>query len=80
MLGKYSQLTEVNWANITLASAPTGSRMVGDSSVFGFVNWTMLPYISEIWKEMLAGGLSQPGRQAADPVRGPGRPGKADAW
>jgi len=58
MLGKYSHLTEVNWANIMLrVGREQLQKMVAESKVFGFVNWTMLPYLSDIWRELLATGF-----------------------
>lgn len=62
MLGKYSHLTEVNWANIMLrVGREQLERMVGESKVFGFVNWTMLPLLSDIWRELLATGFLKQG-------------------
>ena len=36
-------------------------QMVGESRVFGFVNWTMLPHLSDIWKQLLATGFLKQG-------------------
>jgi hypothetical protein len=62
MLGKYSHLTEVNWNNLMLrVGKETLEKMVADSKVFGFVNWTMLPYLSDIWRQLLASGFLKQG-------------------
>jgi hypothetical protein len=54
MLGKHHSLKQVNWTNIQsrcgqdkFAAHVTGSDLVG------FVNWTMLPYMNEIWSATL---------------------------
>jgi hypothetical protein len=54
MLGKMVQLKDVNWANIEsrfgrdkFVTKFTGSQLVG------FVNWTMLPAMSDIWDVIL---------------------------
>ncbi len=54
MLGKHQSLKQVKWANIKarygqdkFASNMTGSDFVA------FVNWTMLPYMNEIWSATL---------------------------
>jgi hypothetical protein len=62
MLGKYSHLTDVNWNNLLLrVGREQLEQMVGGSKVFGFVNWTMLPYLSDIWKQLLASGFLKQG-------------------
>ncbi len=53
MLGKMTQLNDVNWANI---KANYGEAKFADKfnkcALVGFVNWTMIPYMSEIWEAM----------------------------
>jgi sugar/nucleoside kinase (ribokinase family) len=62
MLGKYSHLTDVNWANILLRVGRDHLQgMVAESKVFGFVNWTMLPFLSDIWRQLLATGFLKQG-------------------
>jgi hypothetical protein len=50
MVGKHFPLKEVNWANI---EARFGKQKLveklGGSDLVAFVNWTMLPYMSDIW-------------------------------
>lgn len=62
MLGKYSHLTDVNWSNILLrVGRDRLASMVAESRLFGFVNWTMLPFLSDIWKELLDTGFLRQG-------------------
>ena len=62
MLGKYSHLTDVNWNNVLLRVGKDHlASMVAESKVFGFVNWTMLPYLSDIWRQLLASGFLKQG-------------------
>ena len=53
MLGKITALDEVNWKNIIdrVGKAPL-TGMVDEADQFGFVNWTMLPHMSDIWEKM----------------------------
>ncbi|MDW8311033.1 MAG: hypothetical protein RMK20_16800, partial [Verrucomicrobiales bacterium] len=54
MLGKHQSLKEVNWANLL---ARFGRDKFADalarSDFVAFVNWTMLPYMNEIWSATL---------------------------
>lgn len=53
MLGKYTVLNDVTWANlIERVGRAELSKMVDEASLFGFVNWTMLPYMSDIWEKL----------------------------
>jgi hypothetical protein len=50
MLGKHSSLKEVTWANIGARFGRDKFAMKFNSAdLIGFVNWTMLPYMSDIW-------------------------------
>jgi sugar/nucleoside kinase (ribokinase family) len=53
MVGKTVQLGEVNWQNI---QTRFGRKKFADkffsSDLVGFVNWTMLPYMSDIWESI----------------------------
>ncbi len=55
MLGKTMQLNEVTWQNIQLRF---GRKRFADkyttSDLVGFVNWTMLPYMSDLWAALQA--------------------------
>ncbi|MBI5393751.1 MAG: hypothetical protein HZA91_00485 [Verrucomicrobia bacterium] len=55
MLGKHETLGDVNWANIVKrVGLPTLKKLLTTSSFVGYVNWTMLPCMSEIWKQILS--------------------------
>ena len=50
MLGKHSSLKEVTWANIQARyGLEKFARHFASADLVGFVNWTMLPYMSDIW-------------------------------
>jgi len=59
MLGKYTaQMDAINWE--TLMARLTGERLAGlmdASTLVAMVNWTMLPHMGEIWREMIAAGV-----------------------
>ena len=53
MLGKITTMDDVNWKNlIDRVGRAELSTMVDESALFGFVNWTMLPHMSDIWESM----------------------------
>jgi len=55
MLGKHTSLKEINWNNIR--SRYGQDRFTGKftrSDLVAFVNWTMLPCMSEIWEAILS--------------------------
>ena len=77
MLGKHSSLKEVNWANIQarFGRDPFASRFQ-NSDLIAFVNWTMIPYMSDLWEALLCElcpGLGGPRRKMfldlADPEK-----------
>lgn len=50
MLGKHQSLKQVNWGNIKERfGAEKFTAKVNGASLVGFVNWTMLTYMSDIW-------------------------------
>ncbi len=50
MVGKHYTLKEVNWANIcTRYGKDKFATKFASADLVGFVNWTMLPYMSDIW-------------------------------
>jgi hypothetical protein len=54
MLGKSTQLKEINWVNIQARYGR--DRFVGKFStadLVGFVNWTMIPYMSDLWESLI---------------------------
>lgn len=54
MLGKHTFLKEVTWANLTarVGKDKLAAKFQG-ADLVGFVNWTMLPYMSDIWSAIL---------------------------
>ena len=55
LFGKMFPLAEVTWANIEKhGKRPLVERQMASASLVGFVNWTMLPYMSDIWATMQA--------------------------
>jgi len=54
MVGKHQSLKQMTWENI---KARFGKREFashfGGADLVGFVNWTMLPYMSEVWEALL---------------------------
>jgi sugar/nucleoside kinase (ribokinase family) len=66
MLGKYTrEMSDINWTNVTLRLGHGRFEALMESStLIGMVNWTMLPYMSEIWEKMLEAGVpNRAGRQ-----------------
>jgi sugar/nucleoside kinase (ribokinase family) len=54
MMGKHTSLKEVNWENILIRfGRERFATKFGSSDLVGFVNWTMLPYMSDIWAAIL---------------------------
>jgi len=54
MLGKHQSLKQVNWENINTRFGPENfaAKFTG-SDFIGFVNWTMLTYMNDIWSAIL---------------------------
>ncbi|MCS7089370.1 MAG: PfkB family carbohydrate kinase [Verrucomicrobiota bacterium] len=54
MLGKHSSLREVTWENILLRyGRDQFARQMTEADLVAFVNWTMLPFMSDIWSAVL---------------------------
>src|SRR5262249_33292114 len=54
MLGKHQSLKHVNWENIKARFGQEKfAAEVAKSNLVGFVNWTMLTYMNEIWSAIL---------------------------
>jgi len=54
MLGKMFPLAEVTWDNIKArAGQETIKIHLQQSSLMAFVNWTMIPHMSDIWEKIL---------------------------
>jgi sugar/nucleoside kinase (ribokinase family) len=77
MLGKHSSLKQVTWENIrTRYGDEKFAVKFANAELVGFVNWTMLPYMSDIWEAIqheLCPSLSGPRRtlfvDLADPEK-----------
>lgn len=53
MVGKHYTLKEVNWDNIcTRYGRDKFAHKFATADLVGFVNWTMLPYMSDIWESI----------------------------
>ena len=51
MLGKHQSLKQMNWANIqSRFGVDEFHRRFSTADLVGFVNWTMLPYMSGVWE------------------------------
>src|SRR6266403_1100442 len=54
MLGKHQSLKQMNWENIKARFGQEKfAAIFGTADLVGFVNWTMLTYMSEIWSSVL---------------------------
>jgi len=54
MLGKHSSLKQVTWQNIQERfGRERFAKKLAGSDLVGFVNWTMLPYMSDVWEAIL---------------------------
>lgn len=77
MVGKHDTLKEVNWSNIqTRFGRARFAARLNSADLVGFVNWTMLPHMSSIWRsiqEELLPDLTGPRRRMfvdlADPEK-----------
>jgi sugar/nucleoside kinase (ribokinase family) len=53
MLGKHYPLKEVTWANIKARfGRDKFKKKFSSADLVAFVNWTMLPYMSEVWEAL----------------------------
>ena len=54
MMGKHQSLKQMNWDNIkSRFGAEKFTTKFGSADLVGFVNWTMLAYMSDIWSSVL---------------------------
>ena len=61
MLGKLEPLLDVTWARLRERAGPGGvERLFSQASLVALVNWTMLPFMSDIWEELLTLLAGQP--------------------
>jgi sugar/nucleoside kinase (ribokinase family) len=77
MVGKHASLKQVTWDNIVARfGRDKFTQKLDQASFVGFVNWTMLPYMSQVWQAILkelCPGLKGPRRKMffdlADPEK-----------
>ncbi|MDB6052499.1 MAG: hypothetical protein JWN25_22 [Verrucomicrobiales bacterium] len=54
MFGKTTQLNDMTWSNIqSRFGRDQFASKFGCSDLVGFVNWTMIPYMSDLWESLL---------------------------
>jgi hypothetical protein len=54
MVGKHASLKEMTWPNIDARFGREAfTSKMQESALVGFVNWTMLPYMSDVWEAIL---------------------------
>ncbi len=54
MFGKHESLKDINWQNlIARVGKDKLKSLLASSKLIGMVNWTMLPFMSDIWKKLL---------------------------
>ena len=54
MVGKYASLKEITWETIQERfGRDLFAEKFGASDLVGFVNWTMIPYMSRLWESLL---------------------------
>ncbi|GHU73988.1 hypothetical protein FACS1894188_00940 [Clostridia bacterium] len=55
MLGKHFTLKNITWDNIlkSIGGKDKFIELIKQSDLFGMENWTMLPYMSDIWKHVI---------------------------
>lgn len=54
MIDKHASLKEVTWHNIQKRfGRDRFAQKLASASLVGFVNWTMLPYMSQVWESIL---------------------------
>jgi sugar/nucleoside kinase (ribokinase family) len=64
MLGKTTILNELTWNNLLdRVGRENLMQMVDQASLIGFVNWTMLPHMSDIWEKLRTEVLAKAGKK-----------------
>src|SRR5271154_4889240 len=54
MVGKHTSLKQMTWENIqSRFGKEKFAAKFGGADLVGFVNWTMLPYMSDLWEALL---------------------------
>jgi len=82
MLGKHQSLKQMNWENIkTRFGQDKFAAKFASADLVGFVNWTMLPHMSDIWAAVLTGicpGMNGPRRKLFVDLADPEKRTRAD--
>ena len=66
MIGKHASLKQMTWENIqSRFGRDKFAAKFGGADLVGFVNWTMLPYMSNFWEALL--------REVCPDMKGPRR-------
>jgi sugar/nucleoside kinase (ribokinase family) len=82
MVGKHASLKEVTWPNIQARyGRERFAAKLGTSDLVGFVNWTMLTYMSDVWEAVLKDvcpGLPGPRRRMFFDLADPEKRTRAD--
>lgn len=53
MLGKYTCMNDITWDTlVSRVGKDKLQALVNESKLVGFVNWTMLPFLSQIWEKL----------------------------
>ena len=53
MLGKYTCMNDVTWDTlVSRVGLDKLQALVNESKLVGFVNWTMLPFLSDVWERL----------------------------
>ena len=52
MMGKLTSLNELTWDLVkeSVGGVEAIAKMMNESQLFGMTNWTMIPYMSDVWK------------------------------
>ena len=62
MLGKYASMNEVTWENLLARVGREKLKtLVSQAQLVGFVNWTMLPNLTDVWRKLLEEGILSAG-------------------
>lgn len=69
MLGKHQPLKDITWERITSCIPVEELKAISsESSLIAALNWTMLPYLTDVWKRFLAEALPEPREGKTPPL------------
>jgi hypothetical protein len=53
MLGKYTCMNDLTWETlVSRVGADALQKLINESTLVGFVNWTMIPFLGQIWEKL----------------------------